>query len=124
MKDRFGSVAVLWGIFLALLTALGLIAFDVDVETPALLGGAALRMLIAGAALVLGRPPLVAVEVAPEVSPPTAWLAISLALLAVSAVLGFWLTLIAAGMCGAGIGGIIRERRAERGIEESAGGRR
>jgi hypothetical protein len=117
-------VAILWGIFLALLTALGLIAFDVDVETPALLGGAALLMLVAGAALALARPPLVAGEIAPEISPPTAWLAISVALLAASAVLGFWLTLIAAGMCGAGIGGIIRERRAERGIEGPTGGKR
>ena len=116
MKGRFGAVAALWGSFLALLTLLGLIAFDVDVETPALLGGAAIVAVVAGCALVLMRPATIAVEVAPEISPPTAWLGVSVAMLALSAVLGFWLTLIAAGMCGAGIGGIIRERRAERAI--------
>jgi hypothetical protein len=116
VKGRFGAVAALWGSFLALLTLLGLIAFDVDVETPALLGGAAIVAVVAGCALVLMRPATVAVEVAPEISPPTAWLGVSVAMLALSAVLGFWLTLIAAGMCGAGIGGIIRERRAERAI--------
>jgi len=116
VKGRFGAVAALWGSFLALLTLLGLIAFDVDVETPALLGGAAIVAVVAGCALVLIRPAAVTVEVAPEISPPTAWLGLSVALLALSAVLGFWLTLIAAGMCGAGIGGIIRERRAERAI--------
>jgi hypothetical protein len=116
VKGRFGAVAALWGSFLALLTLLGLIAFDVDVETPALLGGAAIVAVVAGCALVLMRPATIAVEVAPEISPPTAWLGVSVAMLALSAVLGFWLTLIAAGMCGAGIGGIIRERRAERAI--------
>jgi hypothetical protein len=64
----------------------------------------------------------VTAEVAPEISPPAAWLGVSVALLALSVVLGFWLTLIAAGMCGAGIGGIVRERRAERAI--GSGGRR
>jgi len=116
VKGRFGAVAALWGSFLVLLTLLGLIAFDVDVETPALLGGAAIVAVVAGCALVLMRPATVAVEVTPEISPPTAWLGVSVAMLALSAVLGFWLTLIAAGMCGAGVGGIIRERRAERAI--------
>jgi hypothetical protein len=114
-------VAMLWGSFLSTLTVAGIIAFELDVETPALLGGAALFMLVAGFAVAVARPKPVGVEVAPETSPPTAWLGVSLALLAVSAVVGLWLTWIAAGMCGAGIGGIIRERRAERRLQEREG---
>lgn len=121
MRGRFGLVVMLWGCFLAVLITGGVLAFDVDVETPALLGGAAVLMLAGGFTLVIARPGPVEVDVAPESSPPTAWLGVSLALLGLSAVLGLWLTLIAAGMCGAGIGGIARERRAERRLR-SAGG--
>ena len=121
MSPRPGLVAMLWGSFLAILIGAGVIAFELDVETPALLGGAALFMLAAGFAVAIARPEPVGVEVAPETSPPTAWLGVSLALLALSAVLGLWLTWIAAGMCGAGIGGIIRERRAERRLQEREG---
>ncbi len=43
-------------------------------------------------------------------------------MLAISAVFGLWLTWIAAGMCGAGIGGIVlRERRAERRLRMGEG---
>jgi len=121
VSPRPGLVAMLWGSFLAILIGAGVIAFELDVETPALLGGAALFMLAAGFAVAVTRPEPVGVEVAPETSPPTAWLGVSLALLALSAVLGLWLTWIAAGMCGAGIGGIIRERRAERRLQEREG---
>jgi hypothetical protein len=107
-------VAVLWGFFLAILIGGGAIAFELDVETPALLGGAAAFMLLTGLAVAIAAPAPAAVEPAPGPSPPTAWLGVSLALLALSAVFGPWLTWIAAGMCGAGVGGVVREIRAER----------
>lgn len=121
MRSRPGLVATLWGSFLAALIGAGMIAFDLDAATPALLGGAALLMLAAGLVVAIVRPDPVGAEVGPEASPPTALLGISLALLALSAALGPWLTWIAAGMCGAGVGGIVRERRAERAVSEEEG---
>lgn len=113
---------MLWGSFLAVLIGAGILAFRLDTETPALLGGAALLMLAAGFAVAVAAPAPVGTEIAPDASPATAWLAISLAMLALSAVLGLWLTWIAAGMCGAGIGGVLRERRAERTYGAREGG--
>jgi hypothetical protein len=115
VKGRFGWVVAFWGLLLALITIAGPLGFSVSVWTPLALGAAAVACLVGGFALALSRADASAgLENRPETSPPTAWLGVSLALLALSAALGFWLTLIAAGMCGLAIGGLARELRAER----------
>lgn len=116
MTARLGSALVLWGLFLTALTLAGVIGFGFgDWETPSLLGGAALIALVVGLALaLLGADGTGDLERRPGLSPPTAWTGIAIAMLCVSAVLGFWLTLIGAGMLGLGIGGMVREGRAQR----------
>lgn len=116
MKHRFGAVVAFWGLLLTAIIATGLIAFGpLAWQTPTLLGTAAAVALLSGVLLALLRADASAeLELRPELSPPTAWVGISLALLALSPALGFWLTLIAAGMLGVGIGGVARELRSER----------
>jgi hypothetical protein len=115
MRGRFGWVVAFWGLLLALLALAGPLGFDVTIWTPLSLGLAAGFCLLGGIALALLRADASpALANRPETSPPAAWLGISVALLALSAALGFWLTLIAAGMVGIGVGGLIRELRAER----------
>ena len=116
---RRGSISPavgLWGVFLATLTAVMVLFFEItDPEPPALLGGgAALAIAVAGtvAAARLGTPDT-GPRAVPDSSPPTVWLAIAIAMLSLSVVLGFWLTLIAAGMCGIGIGALARELRSQ-----------
>ncbi|MFL5871448.1 MAG: hypothetical protein ACJ75R_10225 [Solirubrobacterales bacterium] len=116
MRLSAAPAVVLWGAFLVVLTAVGLLFFDTTDETPLLLGGAAAIALAAGLALGLrglGRPddppPLL-----PRTSPPTVLLAAGLALLAVSPELGVWLAVIAAGTFGLAAGGLVRELAAQR----------
>jgi hypothetical protein len=107
---------LLWAVLLAVLGTVAVLFFDAsDPESPALLGGAAAAAAALGFWLAARRRALPAdLSVEVDTSPATVWLAISLALLAVGAVVGFWLVLIGAGMCGVGVGGLLREWRAER----------
>jgi hypothetical protein len=112
----FSPIAA-WGLFLGLLTAVMAVFTVTDPEPPWLLGGAAGVVLITAgvvAGLGVGRPALGAATVR-DSSLATAWLGLSLALLALSAALGFWLTLIALGMSGVGLGALAREIRGEAG---------
>lgn len=107
---------LLWGVFLAVLTAVGLVFFGHGVETPALLGGGAAFILVLGLGLAVTR---ASVQTEgggadPEGSPATVWLALSVALAALGAALGPWLALIGGGMTIVGIGGVVRELRAQR----------
>ena len=123
MKLSLAPAMLLWGAYLAILTLVGIVFFGVDVPTPLLLGGAAAAVLAGGLLLGirgLGRPYGDTV-VAPGESPPTVWLAIALALLAVSATVGAWLAFVAAGMVGLGVGGLVRELRAQRRQRELLG---
>jgi hypothetical protein len=106
----------LWGVFLSVLTGVGVIFFGTSVSTPALLGGAALFALVLALALAVTRSS-VQVEgggTDPEGSPATVWLALSVALMMAGVSLGLWLVLIGGGMALIGVGGVVRELRAQR----------
>jgi hypothetical protein len=119
--NRPAFVFLLWGLELAVLALVGLFLFDFDsVEPPVLLGGAAATFVVL-AGYITGR--RVGAErpeepsPSPDVSPVTAWLAVSLLLLAVSVELGPWLALISAGMLTVGVFGLARELTAQRRLE-------
>jgi hypothetical protein len=107
-----------WGLGMGMLCLVAVLFFDPNgPETPALLGGVALVMVLLGLALRLFRLGVSAPDgerPVPDLSPATAWLGISLVLLAAGAELGLWLVIIATGMTAVGIGGLVRELRAER----------
>jgi hypothetical protein len=109
-----------WGVVL-LVAALAVLAFSgVDTETYALLFGLAGGVWVTASVLWwLGRrrsdtdePGTVRLE--PDLSLASGLLGLALFLLAVSAIVGIWLTLIAAGLLAAAVGGRVRERRAMR----------
>lgn len=106
----------LWGVFLAVLTAVGLIFFGTAASTPALLGGAAAFAIVLALGLAVTRKSLQTDGggTDPEGSPATVWLALSLALTAMGAALGPWLVFIGGGMTVIGIAAVIRELRAQR----------
>jgi hypothetical protein len=115
--SRAWTTVVLWGLFLAVLTAVTA-PFDVDVYTFTLLGGSALFIIALGlVVLIAGRPVERAagrgVRVRSGLSYPSTLLGVGLAALALGAELGLWLVLIGAGACAIAIGGLIREWRAE-----------
>jgi hypothetical protein len=119
---RPALVILWWGVGLAAIGAVGVLFFDVDEpETPALFAGSALLMVVLGATLPLfglGGREEERTFTSPDLSPATVWLGGSLVLLAVGSTLGLWLVLIACGSVGVGVGGLIRELRAQR---EAAG---
>jgi hypothetical protein len=106
----------LWGVFLAVLTAVGLIFFGTSASTPALLGGAAAFAIVLALGLAVTRKSLQSDGggTDPEGSPATVWLALSLALMAMGAALGPWLAFIGGGMTVVGIAAVVRELRAQR----------
>jgi hypothetical protein len=107
-----------WGAFMALIGLVAILFFDLNgPETPAFLGGVAAVMIVLGLMLRLlrlGVPAPDGARSSPDLSPATAWLGLSLVLLAVGAELGLWLVYIAAGMSAVGFGGLLRELRAQR----------
>jgi hypothetical protein len=107
---------VIWGVFLSVLTGVGAVFFDKGVEEPALLGGAAAFILVLAFLLAISRRS-VQVEgggTDPDASPATVWLACSIGLTVLGAALGPWLAFIGGGMTIVGIGGVVRELRAQR----------
>lgn len=107
---------VIWGVFLSVLTGVGAVFFDKRVEEPALLGGAAAFILVLAFLLAITRRS-VQVEgggTDPDGSPATVWLACSIGLTVLGAALGPWLAFIGGGMTIVGIGGVVRELRAQR----------
>ena len=111
-----------WGAFLAVLTAVAVIFFSPDVQTPALLGGGAAFALVLALLLAISRRSL-QIEgggADPDSSPATVCLALSLVLTAVGAALGLWLVLIGAGMSAVGLAAVVRELRAQRAAEREA----
>lgn len=115
MKPAYPPLA-LWGVFLSVLTGVGVFFFGTSVSTPALLGGAGAFALVLALALAVSRRS-VQVEgggTDPEGSPATVWLALSLGLMMAGVALGPWLVLIGGGMTLVGTGGVVRELRAQR----------
>lgn len=125
MTSDYATV-LLWGLFMAVLGAVAVVFFDPsDPETPALLGGTALLMLLIGLFLATrrrGAPDAgdLAARVVPDSSVATVCVAVSIATLALGAELGLWLALAGAGMLAVGLGGLVREARASRGQAERA----
>lgn len=118
--SRSFAPTLLYGATLLLLIAVAAAVFDLlDPATPALQGGAALVLLLLAGFLALrdrGAPDAGdrTARVIHDSSMATAWVAVSLATMALGTELGFWLVLVGAGMLIAGIGGVIRESRAAR----------
>lgn len=107
---------VIWGVFLSVLTGVGVVFFGKGVEEPALLGGAAAFILVLALGLAVTRRS-VQVEgggADPDGSPATVWLALSVGLTVLGAALGPWLAFIGGGMTIVGIAGVVRELRAQR----------
>lgn len=107
-----------WAVLLAALTAV-MGVFRENLVSYALLGGAAAATLAVAATLFAARRR--APEFDPDAERPvtdlslaSGWTGLGIALLALSARLGVWLALIAGAMIVSGVGGIARERRAER----------
>lgn len=110
---------VVWGVFLTVLAGVGAAFFSKGVEEPALLGGAAAFIFVLAFLLAITRRS-VQVEgggTDPDGSPATVWLACSIGLTVLGAALGPWLALIGGGMTIVGIGGVVRELRAQRAAE-------
>jgi len=115
MKPAFPPFVV-WGVFLSVLTGVGAVFFDKGVEEPALLGGAAVFILVLAFLLAITRRS-VQVEgggADPDSRPATVWLALSIGLMVLGAALGPWLAFIGGGMTVIGIAGVVRELRAQR----------
>lgn len=117
IPDSGPGIFLLWGAFMA---ALGLIAVAIftppDPETPSLLFGTAgvmVALVVLMVWLGVGRADRAQRRADPDISPATVWTVLSLVLLALSAELGLWLSLIAAGMIAAGIAGLVRELRSQ-----------
>jgi hypothetical protein len=124
--NRPPVVALLWGAELAALLCVG-VAFGFEgAESPLLLGGAAAAAVGLAACVAISGADRDQADalVAADMSPATAALAVALVLLAVSAELGLWLTLIAAGMLVGAVAGLVRELRAERRFASALGSRR
>lgn len=114
---------VIWGVFLSVLTGVGAVFFDKGIEEPALLGGAAVFILVLAFLLAITRRS-VQVEgggTDPDGSPATVWLACSIGLTVLGAALGPWLAFIGGGMTIVGIAGVFRELRAQREAGREAG---
>lgn len=115
---------VIWGVFLSVLTGVGAVFFDKGAEEAALLGGAAAFVLVLAFLLAVTR---CSVQVEgggtdPDGSPATVWLACSIGLTVLGAALGPWLAFIGGGMTIVGIGGVVRELRAQRAAGRAVGG--
>lgn len=115
---RAAAVFLLWGALLGAILVTGLIFFGFSgPEAPALFGGSVAVMAILAALIALRRWDAIDEEYLrshPDISPPVAWLGVSFGLLAYSLEVGWWLSLIGAGMVVVGLAGLVRERRAER----------
>lgn len=103
---------VAWGALLALWTLVQLI-FSPDAITVALLGGASLAVFLTAAVVALAaagpeeRP-------IPDVSVATVTAAVGVSIAVIGAQFGTWCILLGLGLAAFGLGGVVRERRAER----------
>lgn len=113
---RAGPIVLLvWGALLWVHTGLQF-AFGTNATQVALLGGAGTACVLAALAWWALRawPPRERVYVVPDLSLPTALVAVGLAAALVGAELGPTLIAVGAGCVAIGAGGVVRELRAER----------
>ena len=109
-------VPLVWSLFLAALAAMLWIWSPGDELAIALLGGAAVASALVGLALALRararrEPP---VEELPDLSLPTALVAIALATMLIGATAGPWLVWIGGGLLAFALAGLARELRSAR----------
>lgn len=107
-----------WGLGICTLAGIGAVAFGFGgTLTPVLLLGMGGFMVALGAVLLIARrdrsdpAPTIA---APDSSPPTTWAALGLVAMAVAVVAGPWAAWIGGGIVLVGVGGLVRETRAQR----------
>ena len=107
-----------WGLLMCALATIGATAFSYPApHAPALLYGIGGFMVLLGLVLLvtgLGRNvdrPRVA---APDVSPPTTLAGLGFVVVAIGSVAGLWAVLVGGGIVLVGLGGVVRERRAQR----------
>jgi O-antigen/teichoic acid export membrane protein len=116
---------LLWGVYLAVLSGVLIVIFGyTSPAEPALLAGTAGIVLVFGLLVALRRLHLTdrgEPHALPDLSPPIPWIAVAIVFLLLGVELGAWLTLIGAGMLAIGIGGVVREQRAQRRMLERAG---
>jgi hypothetical protein len=118
---RAATSVAAWAAMLAVLTALQFLFSDLDWLTPVLLGTAAFGTL-ALAALVAVRGERGGSRASPELSFATVAVAGGVAAMVIGAELGPWLVYLGAGVTLFGLGGLVRERRAERSDAAPGGG--
>jgi peptidoglycan/LPS O-acetylase OafA/YrhL len=114
---------LLWGVYLAVLSGVLVVIFGyTDPAEPALLGGSAGMVLVFGLLVALRRMRTDRGEprALPDLSPPMPWIAASIVFLLLGVDLGPWLALIGGGMLAIGVGGLVREERAQRRTLERA----
>jgi hypothetical protein len=106
---------VVWGALLLVLTAVQL-PFGPSAAELALLGGAGAACVLAGAVVLVAgrRRPAGDERTLPDLSPAVVLIALGLSGLLVGAEAGPWLMFIGGGLTLIGVGGLVRERRAER----------
>jgi len=105
--------AVLWAIFLAPAPKWGYdVLLSVALPSLAVLGTAAMALAAAR------RRPVAEAEAVTDLSPSSALTAVALCLMLIGTEVGPWLVLFGGGLLLVGLGGLRRERRAERAGEE------
>jgi hypothetical protein len=105
-----------WGAFLLALAAVALI-FRPDSQTVVLGFGLAVSVIVAGGSVLRarrGRHAAGDVEYTPDLSVATVVAAVGVSLAIAGAEAGTWLVAIGLGIAVAGVGGLVRELRAER----------
>jgi hypothetical protein len=117
---RQGAILlVIWGFVLALIMLPMPTIFHEDPTSPLLLGGSGAVCALAGAAVFLFRRRAPEEDPDPErrvtdVSMASALAGVAVALVALGVQFGIWLVIIGAGLFAFAVGGIVRERLAER----------
>lgn len=109
---------LLWGLGMCLFGLVNVVIFGSGgPQAPALLFGIGAFMVLLAAFLAvtgLGRNPAAPVASLPDISPPTVAVGIGFVLMALAAAFGLWLVWIGGGVALVGVGGLVRELRAQR----------
>jgi hypothetical protein len=106
-----------WGLLMTGLATLGVTVFEGSGQFALLMfwvGGATIVLAVVLAVTGLGESAPPRVLALPELSPPTVCVALGFVGMALGAVWGLWLVLIAAGFVLVGLAGVARELRAQR----------
>jgi hypothetical protein len=109
--------AAFWGLLMCVLAALGVTVFSGDGQFAAQMFGIGGFMLLIAVVLLatgLGERRAPGPHALPDLSPAAAAAAIGVVLVCLGAAWGLWIVWIGAGVVAVGVGGLIRELRAQR----------